>query len=193
MKRLMHKLAIVPMALLMAGAADAETYVIDATHSAVDFSIRHMVGRTKGRFDQFSGTIIYNPANPGATQISGTIQTRSIDTDNEKRDNHLRSPDFFAVEEYPTITFTSTKAEKKSDTLLHVTGNLTMRGKTHEVVLPVEILGTGINPMSKKQQIGLASELVVKRSDYGVDHWSDTAGVLGDEVAVEIVVEANAQ
>lgn len=192
MKRL-FRFAVIPAALLfLSGDVQAETYKIDATHSAVDFSIRHMVGRTKGRFAEFSGTIMYDAAKPAQTKISGTIQAASINTDNEKRDGHLRSPDFFAVEEHPTITFVTTKAEKVTDKLLMVTGNLTMRGVTKEVSLAVEILGTGTNPMSKKAQIGMATELTIKRSDYGVNHWSDTAGVLGDEVKVSVVVEANA-
>lgn len=188
-----RRLATPVLALLLAGAVDAETYAVDATHSAVDFSIRHMVGRTKGRFAQFEGTIAFDPASPEATRISGTIQASSIDTGNEKRDQHLRSQDFFWVEEHPTITFTSTAVQKKTDTLLQVTGQLTMRGVTREVTLPVEILGTGLNPMSGKKQVGMATELTVKRSEFGVNHWSDTAGVLGDEVAVQVFVEANAQ
>lgn len=188
----MIRLAAIPAILLLWSDAQAETYQIDATHSAVDFSIRHMVGRTKGRFGSFNGSIMYDAAKPAQTSISGTIQAASINTDNQKRDGHLRSEDFFAVEEHPTITFASTKAEKVSDKLLLVTGNLTMRGVTKEVILAVEIIGTGINPMSKKAQIGLATDITVKRSEFGVNHWSDTAGVLGDEVKVAIVVEANA-
>ncbi|MBQ37134.1 MAG: YceI family protein [Candidatus Latescibacteria bacterium] len=178
--------------LLLAGIVDAETYQVDATHSAVDFAIRHMVGRTKGRFGEFSGTVVYDAARPTATSISGTIQTNSINTDNKKRDKHLRSEDFFHVEAHPTMVFESTKAVLESGDLLHVTGNLAMRGVTKQVVLVVEILGTGINPMNQKQQVGLATEFTLKRSDYGVNHWSDTAGVLGDDVKVSINIEANA-
>lgn len=186
------RFAVIPFALLLAGSADAETYSIDSGHSSIDFSIRHMVGRTKGRFSDFSGSIMYDAAKPAATKISGTIQSTSINTDNEKRDGHLRSEDFFFVETHPTITFESTKVEKKSESLLHVTGNFSMRGVTKEITLPVEILGTGTNPMSQKLQIGLATEIVLKRSDYGVNHWSDKAGVVGDEVKIEVLIEANA-
>lgn len=186
------RIAIFPVALLLAGAANAETYSIDAVHSSVDFSIRHMAGRTKGRFGDFSGTIMYDAAKPAATKISGTIQTTSINTDHEKRDGHLRTEDFFYVDKHPTITFESTKVEKKSDTLLHVTGNFTLRGVTKVVTLPVEIIGTGYNPMSQKLQVGLGTEIALNRSDYGVNHWSDKAGVVGDEVKIEILVEANA-
>ncbi len=192
MKRVVRFAAIPAALLLWSADVQAETYQIDTAHSAVDFSIRHMVGRTKGRFSEFSGTIVYDAAKPAQTKINGTIQTASINTDNEKRDGHLRSEDFFFVEKHPTITFASTKAEKVSASLLLVTGNLTMRGVTKPVVLAVEILGTGTNPMSKKLQIGLATDINLKRSDYGVNHWSDTAGVVGDEVKVSIVVEANA-
>jgi polyisoprenoid-binding protein YceI len=186
------RLTAFPVVLLLAGIVDAETYSIDATHSAVDFSIRHMVGRTKGRFDDFAGTIKYDAANPGMTAISGTIQATSINTGNEKRDGHLRSEDFFFVDKHPTITFTSTKVAQKSDGMLQVTGNLTMRGVSKQVTLVVEVLGTGTNPRSKKLQIGLATQIELKRSDFGVDHWTDTAGVVGDEVKIEILIEAGA-
>ena len=191
MKRVL-RLAALPVILLLAGGADAETYTIDATHSAVDFSIRHMVGRTKGRFSDFAGTVMYDAAKPGQTKVSGTIQDASINTDNEKRDGHLRTEDFFFADKHPTITFESTKVEKKSDTLLHVTGTLTMRGVSKTITLPVEILGTAINPKSQKKQIGLATEIVLQRSEFGVDHWSDAAGVVGDEVKIEVLIAANA-
>jgi len=186
------RFAMFPVALLLAGVVEAETYTIDTVHSAVDFRVRHMVGRTKGRFGDFAGTVLYDAAMPEKTKISGTIQTTSINTDNDKRDGHLRTEDFFFVEMHPTITFESTKVDKKSDKLLHVTGNLTMRGVTKEVMLPVEILGTGVHPMNQKQQIGLATEITLKRSEFGVNHWTDTAGVVGDEVKIEILIEANA-
>ena len=131
---------------LTAEATLAETYVVDASHSSVDFSIRHLVGRTKGRFGDFSGTISYDAAKPAASSFSGTIQVKSIDTGNERRDGHLQSPDFFGAEEYPTITFESTEVTSAGENTLSVKGKLTMHGTTKEVTLSVEILGTGTNP-----------------------------------------------
>jgi polyisoprenoid-binding protein YceI len=191
MKRLL-RLAALPVALLLVGSdADAESYQIDATHSSIDFSIRHLVGRTKGRFNDYSGTIVYDAAKPTQTKITGTIQVSSISTGNEDRDAHLCKEDFFFVAEHPTITLESKKVEVKTDGLLQVTADFTMRGVTKEVTLLVEILGTGVNPRTKRLQIGLATEFTVKRSDYGVNSWTDVVGVLGDEVKIGVFIEAN--
>ena len=178
---------------LSAEATLAETYVIDASHSSVDFSIRHLVGRTKGRFGDFSGTISYDAAKPAASSFSGTIQVKSIDTGNERRDGHLQSPDFFAAKEYPTITFESTEVTSAGENTLSVKGKLTMHGTTKEVTLPVEILGTGINPRGGKAQIGLETNFSILCSDYGVNSWERFSAVLGDEVKIQVLIEANAE
>lgn len=176
-------------AFLLTGNALAETYEIDGVHSSVTFSIRHLVSRTKGEFNDFSGAIQYDPEHPEKTQVSGIIQVASIDTRNEKRDGHLKSGDFFEAEKFPTITFKSTQAKKKGDKLM-ITGDFTLHGTTKQVVLPVEVLGLGVHPRNKAPVAGFASQLVLKRSDYGVNSWTDMAGVLGDEVKVELTIEA---
>lgn len=178
---------------LTADAIRAETYVVDASHSSVDFSIRHLVSRTKGRFGDFSGTITYDAANPAAASFSGTIQVKSIDTGNERRDSHLRNDDFFAAEEYPTITFASTEVTSAGENTLNVKGKLTMHGTTKEVTLPIEILGTGTNPRSGKAQIGLETNFSILCSDYGVNSWERFSAVLGDEVKIQVLIEANAE
>lgn len=178
---------------LTAEAALAETYVVDASHSSVDFSIRHLVGRTKGRFGDFSGTIGYDAAKPAASSFSGTIQVKSIDTGNERRDGHLQNADFFDAEKYPTITFESTEVTSTGENTLSVKGKLTMHGTTKEVTLPVEILGTGINPRNGKAQIGLETNFSVLCSDYGVNSWERFSAVLGDEVRIQVLIEANAE
>ncbi len=171
----------------------AETYVVDASHSSVDFSIRHLVGRTKGRFGDFSGTISYDAAKPAASSFSGTIQVKSIDTGNENRDGHLQNDDFFAAETYPTITFESTEVTSTGENTLDVKGKLTMHGTTKEVTLPIEILGTGINPRGGKAQIGLETNFSILCSDYGVNSWERFSAVLGDEVKIQVLIEANAK
>ncbi|MYK41724.1 MAG: polyisoprenoid-binding protein [Gemmatimonadetes bacterium] len=178
---------------LTAEATLAETYVVDASHSSVDFSIRHLVGRTKGRFGDFSGTISYDAAKPAASSFSGTIQVKSIDTGNERRDGHLQSDDFFGAEEYPTITFESTEVTSADENTLSVKGKLTMHGTTKEVTLSVEILGTGTNPRSGKAQIGLETNFTILCSDYGVNSWERFSAVLGDEVKIQVLIEANAE
>jgi polyisoprenoid-binding protein YceI len=117
-----------------------------------------------------------------------TIQTASINTANAQRDKHLRSPDFFDAEKYPEISFKSTGAKKAGDRLM-VTGDLTMHGITKSVVLPVEVLGVGTHPMSKAPVAGFTAELILKRSDFGVNNWTDVAGILGDEVKVTLNIE----
>ena len=179
--------------VLTAEATLAETYVVDAAHSSVDFSIRHLVGRTKGRFGDFSGTISYDAAQPDSARFSGIIQVKSIDTGNERRDGHLQNADFFAAETYPTITFESTKVTSTGENTLSVQGQLTMHGTTKEVTLPVEILGTGINPRSGKAQIGIETNFSILCSDYGVNSWERFSAVLGDEVKIQVLIEANAE
>ena len=178
--------------ILLASSALAEIYSIDKSHSAVIFNVRHLVSRTNGRFNDFAGTIQYDPRAPEKARVSATIQVASIDTDNEKRDGHLKSEDFFDATQFPTITFTSTKVEKKGDLLL-ITGDLTMHGVKKSIVLPVEILGMGTHPsprMKGAPVVGFASELAIKRSDYGVNTWTDAAGVVGDEVKIQLTIEA---
>jgi len=177
------------VALFLAGMASAETYRIDTVHSSVAFSIRHLVGRTTGKFTGFSGTVVYDPDHAEKSSVQATIRVASIDTDNEKRDAHLRGPDFFGAETYPEITFRSTATKREGDRLL-VSGDLTMHGTTRQVILPVEILGTAVHPMRKVPVIGFAAELTVKRSNFGVNSWTDVAGVLGDEVKVTLNIEA---
>ena len=179
--------------VLSAEATLAETYVVDAAHSSVDFSIRHLVGRTKGRFGDFSGTISYDAAKPAASSFSGTIQVKSIDTGNERRDGHLKNADFFEAETYPTITFESTEVTSAGENALDVKGKLTMHGTTKEVTLSVEILGTGTNPRSGKAQIGLETNFSILCSDYGVNSWERFSAVLGDEVKIQVLIEANAE
>ena len=175
--------------LVMADTSFAEKYQIDRAHSSVGFSIRHFVSRTAGRFNQFNGMIDYDPAAPEKTMIETTIQTRSIDTGNERRDGHLRGPDFFQVETYPTIMFKSTSAVKEGEKIL-VTGDLTMHGMTRSITLPVTVLGVGTHPQRNTPLAGFETELTLLCSDFGVNSWANFANVLGNEVRVNITIEA---
>ena len=180
------------VAVLLVDPIQAETYKIDVVHSSVDFSIRHLVGRSKGKFSEFSGTVTYDEKKTEATSINAVIKVASLDTGNEKRDGHLKSGDFFDAEQFPEITFKSTKVVKKDDRLL-VTGNLTMHGVTKSIELSVEVLGVGVHPRGNVPIAGFASDITLKRSDYGVNNWTDKAGVLGDEVKISLLVEALAK
>lgn len=169
----------------------AETYQIDPVHSSVDFSIRHLVGITKGKFTDFSGTIVYDEKAPEKSSVEAVIKVGSIDTENEKRDGHLKNPDFFDAEKYPEIAFKSSKVEKVEGGKLLVTGDLTLHGVTNAVQLPVEVLGLGTNPWTKMPMAGFSSGITLLRSDYGITNLSDKAGIVGDEVKIGITVESS--
>ena len=131
-------------AFAAAASAEPRTYQIDPAHSEVGFDIRHFFAKVHGRFDDYSGTIIFDPANLAASTVEVAIRDSSIDTAQEKRDKHLRSQDFFWVEKYPALTFKSTKVIPGPDSShFQVAGDLTIRGITKPVTLDVEYLGMG--------------------------------------------------
>jgi polyisoprenoid-binding protein YceI len=181
----------VAMIALMAGGAVAETWNIDATHSTVGFKVRHFFSKQAGEFNEFSGTIDFDPANPETAAAEVTIQVASIDTDNDGRDNHLRSADFFDAEQFPTMIFKSTKIVRGGDGFM-VTGDLTMHGVTKEVSFEMAFMGHGPDAWGGTRA-GFSAELELDRKDFGIV-WNNTldAGgtVLGDEVTVNLEIEA---
>ena len=188
-----HLLGFVFLIVLFAAATgSAETYEIDAAHSNVLFSIRHIFSQVQGGFSEFSGTVVYDPKTPEESSVRAKISTTGINTGNERRDNHLRSPDFFDAAQYPEITFESSKVEMHGDKLL-VKGDLTVHGVTRSIVLPVQVLGVGMHPMAKAPVAGFLAEAIVKRSDFGVNNWTDKANILGEEVKILLNIEALAK
>ncbi|MEJ2720205.1 MAG: YceI family protein [bacterium] len=170
----------------------ADTYTIDRTHSSVLFVVKHMViSKVKGEFNEFSGTIKHDEGDIANSSVDVTIKTASVDTKNERRDGHLKSADFFDVEQHPEITFKSKKIEK-TDAGLVAVGDLTMRGVTKEVRVPYEITGTITDPRGNRR-MGISAKLTLNRQDYGVS-WNQTldAGglVVSDDVGIEIELEA---
>lgn len=178
---------------LAAPALAADTYQFDKSHTTVGFSVRHIVTNVGGKFQDFSGTIQVDKAKPESSSVEFTIQAASINTNEPKRDEHLKSPDFFDVANNPTITFKSTSVKPAGKDAFEVTGNLTMRGVTKQVTLPVTFLGEGKDPWGN-EKIGFELSTVLNRKDYGIN-WNktlDAGGVLvADEVKVQISVEAN--
>ncbi|MDQ2970940.1 MAG: YceI family protein, partial [Acidobacteriota bacterium] len=126
--------------LLMASfaAAAPETFKFDKAHSHVGFRIRHFVSKVEGRFKEYDGVIVLDRQNPAASNVELTIQAASIDTGNEGRDKDLRSPNFFDVEKYPTITFKSTKVVPKGNDTYEVAGDFTMHGVTKTITVPIK-------------------------------------------------------
>jgi polyisoprenoid-binding protein YceI len=171
----------------------ADTYQFDKAHTTVGFQVRHIVTNVGGRFQDFAGTIQVDRAKPETSSVEFTIQAASIDTNEPKRDEHLKSPDFFDVASHPTISFKSTSVKPAGKDTYEVTGNLTMRGVTKQVTLPVTFLGEAKDPWGS-EKIGFELSTVLNRKDYGIN-WNkvlDTGGVLvADDVRVQIAVTAN--
>ncbi|MFC1852508.1 YceI family protein [candidate division CSSED10-310 bacterium] len=170
----------------------ADTFVVDKAHSTVEFGVSHMVITTvKGKFNDFSGTIVYDRDDLKQWQFSGIVKVKSVDTAENRRDDHLRSPDFFDVQRYPEITFKSTKFLKQEKGYVCV-GQFTMRGITKEVRIPFHLKGPIKDPYGNSR-LGLAAFLTINRHDYGVN-WSktmDSGGlVVGNDVDIELNIEA---
>lgn len=177
---------------LASPARAAQTFKPDPAHSEVSFQVRHFLSKVRGKFDQFDATIVKDDQNPASSSVEFTIQVASIDTGVERRDDHLRSADFFDAEKYPTITFQSSAVEKVSDSEYKVTGRLTIRGITKVVTLPVSYLGEMTDAWGHTRA-GFTTETTLDRQDFGVS-WNkklDSGGyMLGDDVDVSISFEA---
>jgi len=196
---MLHSLSIVFVLLATICNVDAAIYKIDSEHSNVSFGIRYLVSNTGGNFHIFSGNIVYDMEKPEEIQIQATIQAESIDTDNVKRDRHLKSDDFLNVEKYPIITFTSSKTELNDgvgavgdleEDIIFVEGKFTMHGVSKTITLPVRFLGKDVHPYKQKEVVGFSAKTVVQRSDFGVNNWTDKAGVLSDDVDVRLTIQA---
>lgn len=169
------------------GAMATETYDVDSVHSSIVFKINHLgVAPFYGRFNDISGTWTYNPDSPEQSSFNIVVSTESVDTNNGRRDGHLKSPDFFNVAEYPEITFESTKVEKTGSTTLRVTGDLTLHGQTKSVTTDLKLVGRKETRQGFK--CGFGTEFTIKRTDFGMDTYV-AEGALGDEVTLMIGLE----
>jgi polyisoprenoid-binding protein YceI len=188
----MTRLGFSLLSLILCCGAGAQEWQIDASHSAAQFSVRHlMVSTVRGHFGKITGTVRYDPANPAAASIQTEVDVSTIDTRVEKRDAHLKGPDFFDVEKYPTMTFKSTTVEAAGDGALRVLGDMTMRGVTKPVVFNV----TEITPPVKDRmglRMGAMATAKINRSEFGMT-WNrviEAGGVsVGDEVTITIDAE----
>jgi polyisoprenoid-binding protein YceI len=169
----------------------ADNHKVDPVHSSVIFRVGHAnIGAIYGRFTDFTGTLAHDEADPAKSTLNFEVQAASVDTHQEKRDAHLKSPDFLNAKQYPTITFKST-AVKKSDkaNTLDVTGDLTLHGTTKSITVPVEILGKGQFPPGVAR-VGIESIFAIKRSDFGM---SGMQGAVGDEIKLFVAFELTKQ
>lgn len=187
------KVAVIAALIALPGIAHAAAthYDIDSAHSAVQFKVRHLVSHVPGQFKKFKGTFDYDPANPKASKATIEIEASSIDTGNGKRDEHLRSPDFFDVKKYPTLKFVSTELKDVTDGKAKLAGSLTMHGVTKPVILELEIGGEAADPWGSKRA-GFTGTTKVDRKDYGLT-WNKALEtgkfLVGDEVTIDISVE----
>ncbi len=170
-----------------------EKWQFDNVHSSINFSVRHMmISRVRGRFEKWTGTLLFDEENPTQSQVEVTIDAASINTQEQQRDDHLRSPDFLDVQNYPNITFKSTAFEPAGENRFRVVGDLTIHGVTKPVTLDVEFHGRGKDPWGG-ERIGFSAKTKINRKDFGLE-WNqilETGGVLvGEEVEIEIEVEA---
>ena len=189
-----RKLTTAAVSTLLAASTllAGDIYKVDKAHSMTTFKVRHLISKVTGRFSDVDGTINFDRTTPQNSTVEFTIKAASIDTDNDSRDKHLRSADFFEVEKYPTITFKSTKiAPSATKDVYNVTGNLTMHGVTRQITLPVTFLGFGKDPWGN-ERAGFEMETTLNRKDYGIN-WNkalDQGGfLLADPVKITINLE----
>lgn len=191
---LMKKLSLsVAATMFFAGSLfAADTYKIDKSHSDATFQIRHLVSKVSGRFGEFGGTITGDLARPQTAKVEFTIKAASINTDEPKRDEHLRGEDFFDVAKFPQITFRSTSIAPAGKNRFNVTGDFTMHGVTKRITLPVEYLGATKDAWGNEKH-GFSVEAELSRKDYGII-WNkalDQGGyVLGENVKCSINLQA---
>lgn len=168
-------------------------WALDPSHSSVDFSVKHMMFATvKGSFNEYSATIEADPNDLTTANIEFNVVLGSVDTNSEDRDNHLRSADFFDVENHPTMTFKATNIVKTDDNEYDVTGDLTLHGVTNSETFAVTFGGSGKDPWGN-EKAGFSVEGKIKRSDYGLT-WNaalETGGVLvGDQIKISLEIQA---
>jgi len=192
MKRIITSISTI-IALALPAFAFASTWTIDPEHSNVGFKVKHlMVSNVKGSFDKHTGTVEINDKDITKSRVEVSIDTNSINTNVQKRDEHLRSADFFDVAKYPTMTFVSKKVAKAGKDKLKVTGDLTLHGVTRQVVLDVEPISKESKDPWGNIRRGTAATTKIDRKDFGLT-WNkglETGGVLvGDEITITLEIE----
>jgi polyisoprenoid-binding protein YceI len=178
--------------LIVRSSFAADTYVFDKVHSSIGFQIRHLFSNVPGKFDDFTGTIQFDEANPEQSSVEVNIKTASVDTGVKMRDDDLRSSHFFDAQNFPEITFKSKSVKTTGKDTADVTGDLTIHGVTKEVVLKVELLGKGAGPKNSIVS-GWDATTALKRSDFGLT-WNQViegTQMVGDDVKIELHIEAD--
>ncbi|MDB6167566.1 MAG: YceI family protein [Verrucomicrobia bacterium] len=195
MKKTCHLLlaSILAVGLLASARAAVETYAIDPVHSSAVFSVRHMVSKFTGSFTKVTGTVTVDRDHMENSSVVASVDVGSVNTASEKRDNHLKSPDFFDLPKFPTMDFKSKSWKKTGDDTYDVTGDLTIKDVTKEVVLKVTALGFSPGMKPGTTASGWEATTTIKKSDFNLPGPAMLGKVLGDDVAVTLNVEANHQ
>lgn len=170
--------------------SEVETYMIDKVHSMANFKIRHLFSKVSGTFSDLTGTIRIDRDNLEASKVEATINVFSVDTNHKKRDNHLRSKDFFDAEKFPIMRFISTSVESTSKNEGFMYGELTIHGVTRSVKLPFKVLGFGPDPWGGYRS-GFEAGTTIKRSDYGMNYGlgEGQGGAVGNDVEITLLIE----
>lgn len=178
--------SLLAFSLLTASAFAADSYKVDLGHTNFLFKISHLgVSNTWGRFNDFEGSFSLDPKEPAKSSLTLSIKTESVDSNSEKRDGHLRGPDFFDTKTYPALTFAGTSYKKVSDTVWEVTGNVTLHGVTRPLTITLTKVGEGPDPWGGHRQ-GWDTSFTLKRSDFGMNFMPDG---IGDVVTIYASVE----
>lgn len=176
----------------MATAVTTGTWALDPTHTEIGFTVRHLIGKVRGKFTGFEGTIVTGEDLAGSS-VNVTVDLSTIDTGTAGRDDHLRSADFFEVESNPTMSFVATGISQKSDTDFIVTGDLTIKGVSRPVELVTEFLGEGGDPWGGTR-VGIEATTQISRKEFGIDFNLPVDGsdklMIGDKISVHINAEA---
>lgn len=190
--KILRTLPVVALGLLLPTAAIASEWVFDKDHSSVGFSVRHlMVTNVAGKFREFDGLVTLDDKDVTKSKVAVSVDVGSVDTDHQKRDDHLKSPDFFDAEKHPKMTFESTKVVKKGKKL-QIHGNLTIRGTTKPVILQVDELTNVVKDPWGNTKRGAVAHTTINRTDFGLT-WNkalETGGVVvGEDVKIELQLE----
>ncbi len=174
--------------LLLALPATAATYTIDGSHSSAVFRVKHFnVANFYGTFNGIAGTINYDASKPAASSIEVTIKADSVDSRNDRRDGHIKSPDFLNAAEFADITFKSTSVKPTGDDTFEITGKLTLHGVTKDLTISAEKTGQGPNPRNGDEMVGFEAQFTVDRTEFGMNFM---AGPLSEEVHFILALEA---
>ncbi len=189
---MLNRTLFAALALALAAPVQAATWEVDQSHSTVGFVVKHLIiAKVRGHFSTFSGTVVIDDKDISKSKVDVKIDPASIDTDSAKRDEHLKSPDFFDVAKFKDMTFKSTKVEKLDGGKLRVTGDLTMHGVTKPVVLDGEGPSAEVKDPGGNAHVAFSMATTIKRADFGLG-WNkaiEGGGVVGEDVKLELEVE----